>query len=64
MSEPGPDALSEPTRDRPRALMGAGFLAVIAVSILCVLAGAWVGLMGPSLWPAKPAVPTAAPVRP
>ena len=64
MSKPDPDAPSESAEDRPRPLMGAGFVAVIAFSILCVLAGAWVGLMGPSLWPAKPATTPASPVRP
>lgn len=61
MTDGGPSPPKDLTDDRPRALLGVGFWVVIVLGALCVLAGAGVASMGPSLWPAQPASPAASP---
>lgn len=63
MTDGGPDLRKAPADDRPRPLLGVGFWVVIVLGALCVLAGAGVASMGPSLWPAKPAPPAASPAQ-
>lgn len=55
MSGDEPDLPKDPADYRPKPLMGAGFWALIAFGVLCVLAGVGVAVLGPKLLPAKPA---------
>jgi hypothetical protein len=55
------DPPEDPADDRPRPLLGAGFWAFLVFGMLCVLAGAAVVLLGPTLWTAKPPAAAAAP---
>jgi hypothetical protein len=53
MSPGGPD----PAEDRPRPLLGLAFWALMIFSLLCVLAGAGVVLLGPRLRAPTPTAP-------
>jgi hypothetical protein len=44
----------DPAEYRPKPLLGVGFWALIALSVLCVLAGAAVATLAPKLLPARP----------
>lgn len=57
MSAPEPGLPKDPAEYRPRPVMGVGFWAMIAFGFLCVLAGAGVAYLGPSLLPQKPQAP-------
>lgn len=48
----------DPAEYRPKPLMGVGFWALIALSVLCVLAGVAVATLAPKLLPAGPQAPT------
>ena len=56
MSEP-PDisAPKDPAAYRPRPLLGVSFWAMIALSVLCVLAGVAIATVAPRLWAPRPA---------
>jgi hypothetical protein len=60
MANRDPDLPIDPAEYRPRPLMGVGFWALIALCVLCVLAGAGVAVLGPKLWPRRPPAPAAA----
>jgi hypothetical protein len=62
-TEPG--APRDPADYRPKPLMSLGFWAMMALCVLCVLAGAAIVLLAPKLLPARPeARADAAPVEP
>jgi hypothetical protein len=55
-----PDLPKDPAAYRRRPLLGVGFWALIAFSVLCVLAGVGVTYLGPRLLPRKPHAPAPA----
>lgn len=59
-----PDLPRDPAEYRPRPLLGVGFWAMIALCVLCVLAGAAVAVFAPRLLKPAPAAPPAAPAPP
>jgi len=61
MTSHEPDLPKDPAEYRPKPLMGAGFWAMIAFGVLCVLAGVGVAVLGPRLLPQKPEAPAAPP---
>lgn len=63
---PDPDDITaprDPAEYRPKPLIGVGFWAMIALCVLCVLAGAAVATLGPKLLPARPDRPAPLEVR-
>ncbi|TAJ71383.1 MAG: hypothetical protein EPO51_13880 [Phenylobacterium sp.] len=64
MSAPEPDLPRDPAAYRGKPLMGAGFWALIAFGVLCVLAGAGVAMFGPRLLPAGVETPPLAQAQP
>lgn len=62
-------APKDPAAYRPRPLLGVGFWAMMAICILCVLAGIGVAVLAPKLWAHRPGphaelAPSAEPPRP
>lgn len=60
-SEPG--APRDPADYRPKPLLSLGFWAMMALIVLCVLAGAAIVLLAPRLWPAHPEPRAEAPIE-
>jgi hypothetical protein len=54
MSDPEITAPKDPAAYRPRAPLGVTFWAVMALCVLCVLAGAAIATWAPKLWPVRP----------
>ena len=50
-----PDLSRDPAEHRPKPLLGPTFWAMIALSVVCVLAGAAVAFLAPQLLGAPPA---------
>jgi len=61
MTSHEPDLPKNPAEYRPKPLMGAGFWALIAFGVLCILAGVGVAVLGPRLLAPKPQAPAATP---
>ena len=62
-SDAEPTAPTDPSEDRPRAMLGVGFWATVALCILCVLAGVGVAVLAPRLSAHRPAARVEAPPR-